>query len=222
MPGTRTEKTVGGPVSRRLDSRGKGWSQGPGRCWLNSRASLLRPVCCDVASSQLQFTVRSSVSPLVRLFYNRLLFWSLAGTCPWPLQPKQTTPETADNCPTKSLSEFNVSPSHAITEKFPLFLLSRWLMLRLFPLRVSPLLAQCLKPKSGPSLSSRGLRSKSEAKLSSVIRISPRLCRGPCRIACNAPNTVSHLLITINRMQSSRIMIALDDNPTTQTSFSVS
>lgn len=67
----------------------------------------------------------------------------------------------------------------------------------------------------------RGLRSESEAKPSSVIRISPRLCRGPCRITCNAPNTVSHLLVTINRMQSSRIMIALDDNPTTQTSFSV-
>ena len=65
MPGTRTEKTVGGPVSRRLDSRGKGWSLGPGRCWLNSRASLLRPVCRQLPAPVYRSFLRQSARPSI-------------------------------------------------------------------------------------------------------------------------------------------------------------
>ena len=204
MPGTRTQDrplVVRGPAPARatpsLDTRGKGWppSSRPAAAAIPGRLSSVRFVAMSPA-------VYRSFS--VYLFSLRLLQPSLVLIVGWNLS--LAPPAKTDN----TLIDSWTWPESISIHTFPvsllnIFLLSRWLMLRLFPLHKSFSFARSI---TRASLGTRGLRAGSEAKWFRDPHFTETLPGpgwGPCGITCDAPDTTHQASFARNHKQDAKL-----------------
>ena len=146
------------------------------------------------------FTVRSSVY----LFSLRLLQPSLVLIVGWNLS--LAPPAKTDN----TLIDSWNGPESISIHTFPvsllnIFLLSRWLMLELFPLHKSFSFARSI---TRASLGTRGLRAGSEAKWFRDPHFTETLPGpgwGPCGITCDAPDTTHQASFARNHKQDAKL-----------------